>query len=277
MTNLYEDFTRHFDVVPADTFGLMETAYRLRYQVYCQENSYEDPTSFPRQMEFDEYDQHSPQSMVRCRMTGLHMGTVRLVLADPADADRHFPVEKYCNLNLSDPANGLSDIPRDSLAEVSRFSISKTMKSKCLDRSFMRVVSGSDIKYAGVSSYQNQTVTQKMLPLMTIGLFAGIVRMSAQHNVTHWLAVMEPTFLRFLSRFGIYLQPVGPLVNYHGKRQPAIGVIDEVLAGIYAIRPDVWSVITDNGNVWPLGDAVHRYINDSNKSLAWSGSSSRMQ
>jgi len=276
MANLYENFKRHFDVVSADTVGLIETAYRLRYQVYCQENSYEDAALFPDQLEIDEYDLHSPQSMVKCRMTGKYTGLVRLVLADPVDTGRPFPVEKYCNLDL--PAtNDLSGIDRESLAEISRFSISKAMKSKCLDRPFMRVVGGNDIDYDRVACYQNRTVTQKLLPLMTIGLFAGIVRMSAQNNITHWLAVMEPTLLRFLTRFGIYFQPVGQLVDYHGKRQPAIGVIDEVLGGIYAKRPDVWAVITDNGNVWPLGDSVRRHINDRSKGLDWFSRPSRMQ
>ena len=276
MTNLYENFTRHFDVVSADTVGLIETAYRLRYQVYCQENSYEDAALFPDQLEIDEYDLHSPQSMVRCRMTGNYTGLVRLVLADPVDTGRPFPVEKYCNLDLSN-TNCLSGIDRESLAEISRFSISKAMKSKCLDRPFMRVVGGSDMDYSRVACNQNQAATQKLLPLMTIGLFAGIVRMSAQNKITHWLAVMEPTLLRFLTRFGIYFQPVGSLVDYHGKRQPAIGAIDEVLAGIYAKRPDVWAVITDNGNVWPLDDTVRRHIKDNNKGIDWVSRPSRMQ
>ena len=179
MTNLYEDFARHFDVVPADTIRLIEAAYRLRYQVYCQENSYEDATSFPDQMEFDEYDLHSPQSMVRCRVTGHHAGLVRLVLANPVDASKPFPVEKYCNLYSSDAANGLSEIPRDALAEISRFSISKAMKGKCLERPSMRVVGGSDIASGDVACNQNRMASQRMLPLMTIGLFAGIVRMSS--------------------------------------------------------------------------------------------------
>ena len=252
MSNLYEDFKRHFDVVSANTIGLMEAAYRLRYQVYCQENSYEDAASFPDHMEFDEYDLFSPQSMVRCRKTGHYTGMVRLVLADPVDTDRPFPVEKHCNLDLSDAVNGLSEIRRDSLAEISRFSISKVVKGKCLDRPVMQVVSNSGTESGNVAQSNNQTDARKMLPYMTVGLFAAILRMSAQNNVTHLLAVMEPTLLRFLNRFGINFQSVGPLVDYHGKRQPAIGAIDEILAGIYAKRPDVWAVVSDNANVWPL-------------------------
>ena len=99
-----------------------------------------------------------------------------------------------------------------------------------------------------------------MMPHISLGLFAGIVRMSAQNNITHWLSVMEPTFLRFLSRYGIYFQKTGPVVDYHGKRQPAVASIDSVLSGIYAQRQDVWEIITDFGNVWPLGKNARHFL-----------------
>jgi N-acyl amino acid synthase of PEP-CTERM/exosortase system len=70
---------------------------------------------------------------------------------------------------------------------------------------------------------------------------------------------MEPTLLRFLSRYGIYFQKIGPVVDYHGRRQPTVASIDSVLSGIYAHRKDVWEVITDFGNVWPLDKEVKHF------------------
>jgi N-acyl amino acid synthase of PEP-CTERM/exosortase system len=71
---------------------------------------------------------------------------------------------------------------------------------------------------------------------------------------------MEPTLLRLLTRFGIHFRKIGPLIDYHGKRQPAIGNVDEVLAGIYAERRDVWETITDYGDVWPLAAGIEQSI-----------------
>jgi N-acyl amino acid synthase of PEP-CTERM/exosortase system len=249
VSELYDTFHNHFEVVSADTTGLMETAYRLRYQVYCREHPYEDADAFPDQMETDEYDMHSSQSLVRCRASGQHAGLVRLVLPDPVNPDKPLPIETFCDPNDENMGIDLSAIPRESLAEISRFCVSKESRHVCAEKAASAAVNGcaDDLH---VDSYK------RLLPHITLGLFAGIVRMSAQNNVTHWLAVMEPTLLRFLTRFGIHFRTIGPLVDHHGKRQPVIGVIDEVLAGIHAQRKDVWETITNRGYVWPLGDDI---------------------
>ncbi len=249
MSELYNTFHNHFEVVPANTIGLRETAYRLRYQVYCQENPYEDADAFPDKMEIDEYDRHSSHSLVQCRESGQHAGLVRLVLPDPVDPNKHLPIEQFCESVDEGAAIDLSAVPRESLAEISRFCVSKESRRICSEKaaSAAAICSADDVC---VDSYK------RLLPHITLGLFAGIVRMSAQHNITHWLAVMEPTLLRFLMRFGIHFRKIGPLIDYHGKRQPAIGVVDEVLAGIYAQRKDVWETITDYGRIWPLADDI---------------------
>jgi N-acyl amino acid synthase of PEP-CTERM/exosortase system len=84
-----------------------------------------------------------------------------------------------------------------------------------------------------------------------MGLFKAIVKMSARHGITHWYAVMEPTLLRLLARFGIEFDLIGPLVQYHGWRQPCFAAADQVLAGIHRRRPEVWEFITDAGKLWP--------------------------
>ena len=251
MSDLYSTFHNHFDVVSADTIGLMETAFRIRYQVYCVEKGFEDTAAFPDQMETDEYDMHSAHSLVRCKASGQYTGMVRLVLPDPVDTNRPLPMEKFCQSGMKASGIDLSSIPRDALAEVSRFSVSKEMKRQCSSKSVVSVVGAED-------GQKKKPVDAQMMPHITLGLFAGIVRMSAQNNITHWLSVMEPTFLRFLSRYGIYFQKTGPVVDYHGKRQPAVASIDSVLSGIYTHRKDAWEIITDYGNVWPLGkNATH--------------------
>lgn len=262
---LQEEFGQYFDVVSADTVRLMEAAYRLRYQVYCKENNYEDPNCFPEQMETDNYDRHSPQSMIKCRASGHYTGLVRLVLADPVDPERPFPIEQLCDIDYKEAGIHMSGLTRTSMGEISRFAISRSMRSKCVNSESIRAVEVEAGESRKINLQRQERL--KMTPHMVLGLFAGIVRMSAQHKLTHWLAVMEPTLLRFLTRFGIHFQPLGPLVDYHGMRQPAIGVIDEVLAGIYARRKDVWEFITENGRIWPRGgDAVYLGIN--NQALA---------
>jgi len=70
MSELYNKFHEHFEVVSADTVGLMEKAFRIRYQVYCVEKSYETAEAYPDGMEIDEYDMHSTHSLVKCQRSG---------------------------------------------------------------------------------------------------------------------------------------------------------------------------------------------------------------
>jgi len=253
MSDLYNTFHNHFDVVSADTIGLMETAFRIRYQVYCVERSFEDESAFPEQMETDEYDMHSAHSLVRCKASGQYTGMVRLVLPNPVDVNAPLPMEKFCQSGMKASGIDLSSIPRESLAEVSRFSVSKELKRLCSRKPAISIVGAED-------KPEGKAMDPQMMPQITLGLFAGIVRMSAQNNITHWLSVMEPTFLRFLTRYGIYFQKTGPVVNYHGKRQPAVASIDSVLSGIHTHRKDAWEIITDNGNVWPLSKNAKHFV-----------------
>lgn len=255
MSDLYNTFHNHYEVVSADTISLMETAFSIRYQVYCLERSYEDADAFPDRMETDEYDLHSAHSLVKCQRSGEYAGLVRLILPNPLDVNKPLPVERFCHSEMKKAGVDLSAIHRENIAEISRFSISKELKRQCAQKAAVSVVRDSvDFQDRGEAEYP------RMLPHITLGLFAGVVRMSAQHHITHWLAVMEPTFFRLLSRYGIYFQKAGPVVDYHGRRQPAVANIDSVLSGIHTKRKDAWEIITDFGNVWPLNKGAMHFV-----------------
>jgi N-acyl amino acid synthase of PEP-CTERM/exosortase system len=79
--------------------------------------------------------------------------------------------------------------------------------------------------------------------------------MSVREGITHWAAMMEPALLRLLTRLGIHFNPLGPLVDHHGRRQPCWVDLDVMLRRAVDERPDVWNVITDGGRLWPLTEA----------------------
>ena len=72
-------------------------------------------------------------------------------------------------------------------------------------------------------------------------------RLSAEHGVTHWCAVMEPTLLRMLAGMAIRFKPIGVAVEYHGLRQPCICSIAEILQDVKHERPAFWEVLTCGG------------------------------
>ncbi len=249
MNKLYNTFHSHFQIVPANNMELLETAYRLRYQVYCKEHRYEDTNLFPDNMETDEYDAHSCHSLIRCKPTGCHTGLVRLILPDPEKPDRKMPVEKHCHLIDQKTDLNLAKIPRESLAEISRFCISREAKQTCLETPRLTLVRHSR-RTPGTTS------PNKTLQYTTLGLFSAIIRMSEENNISHCLAIMQPALLRLLSGFGIRFHKIGSLIDYHGKRQPVIGILDEMVGGIYERRRDVWETITSYGKYYSPGEEI---------------------
>ena len=239
MAGLQAGFQKHFEVLTAVSGPLVEQAQALRYQVYCLETGFEDASRFPDGRERDDFDCRSVHGLIRCRATGEALATVRLVLSDSSDGTAPFPMEACRGLP---PLLAASAAPsgRSSLAEISRFAISKEAVAR-----FHTVLAGQ-----GAGNSASRLGGGGMIPCLTLGLFQAIVRMSADHGVSQWCAVMEPSLLRLLTRFGIFFETLGGLVDYHGRRQPCLGAVDEVLGGIYHHRREVWGMITLEGSLW---------------------------
>lgn len=243
-------FREQFDVAFAYSPDLIETAYALRYQVYCEETRFEDPRQFPDRLERDDYDDRSVHALVRHRPTDSFIGVVRLVLPDPGDPEVPFPIEKNCGDGLDRGVLRRAGASRGAVAEISRFAVSKSLKRRVAHHA-----AGQSAPEAGPVQAAHGS-DRNWLPHVTLGLFAGIVRLSADHGISHWYAVMEPTLMRLLTRFGVQFQPIGPAVEYHGRRIPALACIDETLTSAYHRRRDVWDLVTEGGRLWPVDGPV---------------------
>lgn len=237
-STLAEFYWGWFDARLANTDELRDRAFRLRYRVYCIENPFEDPSANPDGREQDEFDQHSAHSLLVYRPTGLAAGTVRLVLPLPGNPHDSFALQRVCSDPLlRDPEK----FPIHRTAEVSRFCISKEFRRRLGDDS------GADQNDGPEMSVDDE---RRILPHLSLGLIESLVRMSVQNGVTHWCAVMEPTLLRLLTRLGIHFDPIGPLIDYHGRRQPCYIPLEKLLPRTQRERPDVWDVITRGGRHW---------------------------
>lgn len=237
-----DHFYEAFDTEMAATERQIREVYELRYQVYCIDRPFENPVCFPDKREQDGYDRRSVQGLVRHKRSGAAIAGVRLVLSKPQLGEGEFPMERPCLKALNRTAqHALDSVPREQVAELSRFAVS---------RSFRRRL-GEGASPTGVSERINYMDPgqkgERSMPYITLGLFAVIIRLSVEYNVTHWVAVMEPALLRLLRRFGISFTHVGELVEYHGRRKPVFAEVSELLEGIRRERPDVWTFITESG------------------------------
>lgn len=237
--DLVTNFYRYLEGLEATTDQLERQAQRLRYEVYCVERGFEDPKNFPDKLEKDEYDNRSLHAIVRHRTTGYPAGVVRLILPDQNDVTTPFPVELHCGDLLDQQVIKQFDVNRAHLAEVSRFAVSKNFKRR----------PGEEGTVAGVSStldYEERKLledSRRIFPHISLGLIAMLFVMSQKHDVTHWYAVMEPSLSRLLTRFGINFTPLGPVVDYHGQRQPMMARPEQLLENIRRKRPDFAALI----------------------------------
>jgi N-acyl-L-homoserine lactone synthetase len=188
-------------------------AKRLRYRVYCEERGYE-----PGQggLEQDEFDPNAHHILVRSRASGKVFGTVRLVMNKAHEGGLGFPMQRVCEKYVVAP------LPAAATAEISRFALTR-------DRT-------------GISP--------SAAALMRLYLIQGIVQLSGELGLTHWCAIMEKTLLRLLRSTSLYFLPVGPAIEYHGIRQPAIFTLEDGLERMRREQPLIWSFLTLDGSLW---------------------------
>jgi N-acyl amino acid synthase of PEP-CTERM/exosortase system len=239
-----DTFDRYFEIAPAQSPADLMKALALRYQVYCIEHPFEDSGRHRDGHERDEFDPRSIHSILTHRTSGDAAATVRLVLSDADNPDQMFPIEQHCALDYPLWSAALRNFDRKEIAEISRFAVSKQ---------FRRRHGEPETTHGVVNPFPVENINQerRVLPQITLGLFQAIVRMSKDHEIKLWVAVMEPTLLRLLRRFGIYFTPVGEPVDYHGLRVPCVGPVDEVMDGIRRSFPEVFDFITCGSRLWP--------------------------
>ena len=118
--SLVEEFQRYFTIEQANTPEQLNSVYRVRYRVYCEEFQYEPAEACPNQLESDEFDAHSRHSLVVHKATGMPAGCARLVMADE---HRLMPMERYCSSAIDQQIIRAFDGRRDTVCEFSRLGV----------------------------------------------------------------------------------------------------------------------------------------------------------
>lgn len=246
MNDLNEVFHSRFELLDADTPDLLDMVYAVRYQVYCLETGFEDKSRFPDGRESDPFDAHALHGLLVTQKTRRPFGTIRLVLPGPSLTAPRFPLEQAYPDLLASHGYGPDKLASASMAEISRFAISKEFKRRLGEASSITGVTDESLRAERAAPVNDR----RHFPHIILGLFRSLCRLSAQAGLTHWVAVMEAPFLRLIDRFGFKFEPLGEPVEFHGLRQPCVGRIDAMLARIYTKRRDVWEFMTDGGRIW---------------------------
>ena len=239
MVDLYESY---FKVVLAETEEQRNAAFRLRYDVYCIEHPFEDPSVNPGSMERDAFDERALHAILIYRQDNAVIGTVRLLLPDGAENGAALPIRRVCSHPLIGRDNPV--LPWVRTGEISRFAVSRRFRRREGDQGPIGEITGPD------------DGSRRIIPNTSLGLMQAMVAMTAKSRMSHVCAMMEPALLRMLRRLGLHFIPAGPEVDYHGRRQPCYSDIDLLLTRVWIERPEVWEVITAQGKLWPLNQLL---------------------
>jgi N-acyl amino acid synthase of PEP-CTERM/exosortase system len=244
MNDWLTTFNQYFNVLPADSPERLRETMALRYQVYCVEHGFENPENYPDGLESDQYDKHSKHSCLSHVASQQLAGTVRLVVADPENPDRPFPMEEHCIIQPEYQAI-IASYPRHEIAEISRLAVSKQFRRRARE---------AETVHGLVEQTQMEPrigEQRKAVPLVILGLIQAIITMGTKCSIKLWLVVMEPPLFRLLGKYGIAFTPVGPMVDYHGWRLPCICKGGELVGVIKQRCPDAWDFITLYGKNVP--------------------------
>ena len=200
-----------FQIEMVESSKQLREVFRLRYQVYCVERGFLPGDEGEESDEFDSFSRHI---LLRETSTGEAVGTARVIGPNIAKLHNSFPIQHVCDPNL------IRDVPLRQAGEISRFALSKER----------RIRTGN-------------------MTLLRLSLVRGLVQISAEMGLTHWLAVMERSLIRLNERNAIYFETRGPLVDYHGPRQPMVAELSSMLERVRLEEFPTWDFLT-NGGTW---------------------------
>lgn len=252
--NIQRHFKQHFSILECRSAATIKRCQKLRFTVLCNEHHYFTPEDYPEHYETDIYDPRSVHLLIQHKVSNVDVATVRLILYDKENDKTPFPIEKFDILRRL-KRDQQWKVKRKSIGEISRFSISKT---------FRRRAQEVDIIHGITSETFSQTEAgRRHIADITLGLFKAIVVTSEKHKLEYLYALMEPSLIRLLSRFGIVFNTIGPVVNCYGLRQPCVSKIETILLGLYYNKRETWEFITDNGKYYGV-----EYINRDTSEMA---------
>ena len=217
-TQLHKHFQTYFQVVPAVNEELVREAQRIRHQVYCEK---------------DTYDQHSLHCLLRSLTRDKFIGCIRLVLPSESENGLCLPFQQTCNGNLD---NGHPDpvaLQQCAVAEVSRLAITSDYRRR-------RHEEGHPASFGEESTARDE---RRRFPYIPVGLYLGMLHMAVRQDINTLYFLTEPLLARHFSRLGGQLEPVGQGVEHRGMRVPYVMDVHEVLnKAKFVLRPLIWTI-----------------------------------
>ena len=237
--NIADLFHTYFEVVFAHSQELKQEAYRIRYEVYCAELGFEDPSNFPNKLEIDGCDIYSHHYLIKHKNSGAYAGTVRLV--DPSLVSNSVlcPIEEFCSEAITDSELNPSKAKKGSICEVSRLAVPSTFRRRIGEQGKPFVYESDRISM--------DPEEKKAFPYIAIGLYlSAAAHFVNERQLEHIFVMMEPRLALHLRRVGIGFKQIGEVVEYHGKRAPYHVDEERLLIGMHPAMRELYDTIENS-------------------------------
>jgi N-acyl amino acid synthase of PEP-CTERM/exosortase system len=229
-------FHRYFNAVAAADADLRNEVYRIRYDVYCDELRFEDPSRFPDKRETDSFDPHSLHCLLLHKPSGTYAGCVRLVQVDPQRPEAPLPFERLCKDTLYSDLLAQLVPDRRKVGEISRLAV----------RASFRRRKGEQTVPGGIVEERSGSVGGMRTPWIALGLYLSAAAIGLIRGLTGVFALMEPRLARRLGTYGIKFVQVGEPVEHRGERAPFFISRGDLYAGVPPLLRGLLQVIEED-------------------------------
>lgn len=238
----YQTYWRTFELIHAHTDELKERAFRLRYEVFCQENKFEipgGPDGSTEGMERDAYDRRALHFLLVHRDSGEDAGTVRILLPQEFELQQSFPLQAHCDHPLLTLDNKVQH-----MAELSRLCMAKRFRRRPLDGKTLPAYYETEDGDKGMGRF-----FRRRIPYAPLGLLKAAFETALEFNIPDLVTAMDPTHFRTMKRIGLSYRVLGPRVDMHGGQQPVVFNIKHVLDNMAMENPECWEIVSDQGRL----------------------------
>lgn len=240
-------YRQTFSLFKADTDAWKEHVFRLRYDVYCEENLFMNPDNYPDKLEKDAYDDRAEHYILLHRPSAKMVGTIRLVLPNDEQPSKSFSVQEVCEHPLL-----RMDSRVLTFGEVSRFCMAKSFRKRELDGSLLPAYYDQD---AVETTSNGKTIhIRRKIPYAPLALLSGAFESALNARIMDLVWMVEPRQLWSLKKIGLGYRVLGPHVDHHGGLQPVVFNIKNVLDNMRRARPHCWDIVSDHGRLQALAD-----------------------
>ena len=243
MPNIKSEFDKLFEIVPANNMTLLLCSQALRFEVFCKEQGFFDTSPHTKYLEIDPFDKWSAHSLLRHKQSGDYAATVRIVLPRDKCTAINYPIEAHFKMLNKKDRETIKNFPKNQLAEVSRFAVSKKFRRRSGEKHTSHGIS-TTFEAANTQAAYRRTDSH-----ITLGLIYTLIKMSQQHKITHWLAFMEPSLIRLLNRIGIHFKRIGPAIKHYGVRYICYISLQDMLRDVAKEKPGIWAFLSDHGQL----------------------------